>query len=141
VEAQDLVFVAGDDENRWLMDVDLFLELPIEERALDVHVMDCPMPMHCKCHQHPHRLQSHHRSEDLVEVKLGVLHVPLHDKSSLVSHDVTVFIVFHLVDPLQLDGSMTCGKSGELPCLVSLDVVHLFTLGCSPWNFLLGLTE
>jgi hypothetical protein len=42
VEAQHLVLVLVVNEARGLLDVDLLLELAVQERRLDVHVVDAP---------------------------------------------------------------------------------------------------
>jgi hypothetical protein len=124
VKAQYLVFVAGDDEAGRLMDVYFFPERPVEEHAFDAHVMDRPACMRRECHQHPHRLQSRHRSKDLVEVDPGALHVPPF-ASRLVSHDVADFIALDLVNPLQSDCTVPYRERGYLPGVVVFNRLHL----------------
>jgi hypothetical protein len=41
-KAQDLMFMPPEHKSRRLLDVDLFQQLAIQERSLDVHMMHCP---------------------------------------------------------------------------------------------------
>ena len=54
VQAQDKMLLAGDDKFRWLLLIDFFLELAVQERRFDVHVMNGPARVRRECQQHPY---------------------------------------------------------------------------------------
>ena len=110
VELKHLVFVLAVDEPRWLLDVYFLLELPIQERRFDVHVMDAPAVVRCDGEEQAHRLQSSDGSEHLFEVDAGTLHVALGDKAGFVFDDAPVLVALHFVHPFQPDGSVSAWK-------------------------------
>ena len=72
------------DGEAWsLLDEDHLRELAIEERRLDIEVVDAPI-LHC-CHgqQQANGLQLRHRSKDFLEIGALTLHEAVSDESSL----------------------------------------------------------
>ena len=59
---------AVDDEARCLLDEDHLRELTVEERILDVEVVDALILRYCHGQQQANGLHSRHRSKDFLEV-------------------------------------------------------------------------
>jgi hypothetical protein len=66
------------------MDVDFFLELAVQERRLDVHVMNAPAEVSSYGEHQSHRLQSGNQGEHLFKINAGSLHIPSFQPSNLI---------------------------------------------------------
>jgi hypothetical protein len=64
------VLLASDNETRWLLDVDLLLQVTVQEHQFKVHMV--------------HRVQPRHWHEDFIVVDAMSLRVALHHKACLV---------------------------------------------------------
>jgi hypothetical protein len=113
VKPEHLILVPFVDEARGLLDVDFFLELPIQKSRLHVHVMDAPAVVGCDGEEQAHGLLSCNRRKDLVEVDARLLHIALGDEAGLVLDNVVVLITLDFVHPLEAYGAVTMRELGQ----------------------------
>ena len=90
-----LVLLAGDDESRRLVDVDL-LQVAIEKGRLDVHVVDAPALLGCQCDEATRGLHPCDWCEGTVKVDALLLHEPVCNQSGLVLDDCAASSFFSL---------------------------------------------
>ena len=105
VEFVYLMLLSIHQKTWWLLHKYLLLEVAIQERRLDVHVVDFPAFRCNQGNQKVHSFHTRHRSEDLIEVDAMLLHISLGDESSFELGDEAGFIVLGLIDPLEADRS------------------------------------
>ena len=67
-QAENLVLLAGDDESRRLVDVDLLLQVSVEEGGLDIHVVHTPSFLGRQREEETNRLHSRNGREGVVKV-------------------------------------------------------------------------
>jgi hypothetical protein len=77
-----------------------YLEVSIEERRLDVHVVHRPLLLESERQQQADRFNPRHGSEDLLEVHPQLLNVPLGDKPGFVLHHLAGTVLLDLEHPL-----------------------------------------
>jgi len=113
------VFSALGGKARSLLDEDRLYELAVEERRLDVEVVDALILRYCQGQQQANGLHSRHRSKDFLEVNALMLHEATSDETSLVLDNDATLIPLHLIDPLQADRPTATGGSTSSHVLLS----------------------
>ena len=98
-----------------LLHIHLLLEVAIQERHLDVHVVDLPTFMRRQRQQQLHRLHASHRREHLVVVDPVMLCVPFDDEPRLVPYHSSMFIPLDLEHPLEPNGTPAKWELNECP--------------------------
>jgi hypothetical protein len=86
-------------------------ELTVKEHCLHVHVMDLPTVIHRESEHQTNGLHARHRSEDFFKVDVGMLLVHLCDEVSLVLDNYASLMLHHLVNALEVDGTVAIRKS------------------------------
>jgi hypothetical protein len=67
-QAHHLPLLIGDSESRWLVYVDLLLQVAVKERRLDVHVVDTPTHLGSQRKEESHGLHPCHGREGIIKV-------------------------------------------------------------------------
>ena len=129
------------DEPRWLGHIDHFLEVAVQERRFDVHVVHLPATVRRQRQDEPHGLQSGHRREHLLEVHASTLHVAFSNEAGFVLDDVPFLILLQLVHPFEADRLMTCRERGERLGVVVVDGLQLVEHRPAPTVLVLGFGE
>lgn len=127
--AQDLPFLATNDETGRLTNVDLLFQVTIEEGGHDVHVMHTPERL---SRQSKDRDRFHARDwrECIIVVDAFLLDETVCHHSCLVLNDLPCFILLQFEHPLQGDWTMVVEQINELPDSVLLNKPHLL-MHCS----------
>lgn len=140
MELVHAVFVSVGDEPWWLGHVDL-LEISVQERRFNIHVMNFPATVCRQSEDETHRLEPCHRCEHLLEVHTWTLHVALSDKSGLMLDYVPMLIFLHLINPFEADRTVACRERGESPGVVVIDGLKLFQHRTAPTILAFCLSE
>jgi hypothetical protein len=119
------VLLASDDETHRLLDIDLLLQVVIQERRFNIHIVHLPPLMCHEGYEQAHQVQSSHWREDFVVVNAISLHIALHHKACLVLGRCPVLISFHLEHPLHPNRLATGWEIDEALGVILLDGVHL----------------
>ena len=124
-----------------LLHIHLLLEVAIQERRLDVHVVDLPTFMRRQRQQQLHRLHASHRREHLVVVDPVTLCVPFDDEPRLVPYHSSMFVPLDLEHPLEPNGTPAKWELSECPGVVLLDGAKLLLHCPAPAGVLFSLGQ
>ncbi|WVZ64979.1 hypothetical protein U9M48_014417 [Paspalum notatum var. saurae] len=134
-----LVLLPGLSKPWGLLHVHLLLEIAVQERRLDVHVVHFPSFLSRQRQQQPHSFDASHRCKHLIVVDAVSLCVAFHHEPRLVPHHSAVFIPLDLEHPLEANGAPAEGQLSECPSVVLLDGAQLLLHCSAPAWILLGL--
>jgi hypothetical protein len=132
--------LTGDDEVGRLSDIHL-LQVTVEQRRLDVHVVDVPPLLGSEREKDADGLNASHRSERVIVVDALLLDEPAHDEPRLVLDHLPSLVLLELEHPLQSDRAVACMQVDELSCTVVLDGVHLLVHRGAPGHVTLSFSE
>jgi hypothetical protein len=138
---QHLALLVRDSESRWLIHVDLLLQVAIKKHRLDVHVVDIPTLLGSQRKEDLHGLHLCHGSEGIVKVDSLPLQETSCHQASLVLDDDADFIPPQLEHPLKGDRAVTTREISKLLGAVLLNHIHLRLHRGTPCRVFIGLCE
>jgi hypothetical protein len=115
----------GNGEAGRLPDIHLFLQVTIEERRLNIHVVDTPPLLGSERKKDADGLDASHRRERVIVVDPFLLAETTRDEPRLVLDHLPCLILLELEHRLQGDQAVVGCQVDELPRMVVLDGVHL----------------
>ena len=115
----------GVDEARRLVAEHPFRQVPVEERVLDVELVDRPVSCRGEMQHGPNGGRLDHRGEGLVEVQARALGEATHDPARFPAFQPAISMKLVFEDPFPSDDRSARGSRYKLPSAIVLERLEL----------------